>query len=86
MYLHIGKDFIVAKGSIVAVCDLDNTTGSGITREYLARAERAGRVINAAEDIPKSFVICVREGRETVYLSQLSPQTLLRRCGAAEII
>ena len=61
---------------VVGVFDLDNTTGSRATRDYLTLAEKTGRVVNAAEDIPKAFVVCA-DGR--VYLSQLSPATLLRR-------
>ena len=42
-------------------------------------ADRAGEVLNAAEDIPKSFVVC-RDGEKTgVYLSQMAAATLLRR-------
>lgn len=81
MYLHIGADVIVKKSAVVAVLDLDNTTGSRTTRDFLAAAERGGRVINAAEDLPKSFVLCRDEKGERVYLSQLSPATLLRRSG-----
>jgi len=42
-------------------------------------AERAGQVINAAEDIPKSFVVCREDGKTAVYLSQMAASTLLRR-------
>ena len=81
MYLHLGKNKVVRKADIVAVCDLDNTTGSRVTRDYLAGAEKSGAVVNVAEDLPKSFVVCAGDGKTTVYLSQLSPATLLRRSG-----
>ena len=76
MYLHIGGDFILQKREVVGLFDLDNTTGSRRTRDFLAAAEKAGRVINAAEDIPRSFVLTA-DGR--VYLSQLSAGTLAKR-------
>ena len=80
MYLHLGNDVIVRKNEIVAVFDLDNTSQSALTRRYLAAAEQSGSIINAAGDeLPKSFVVCAREGRQTVYLSQLNSSTLLRR-------
>ena len=81
MYLHLGKNRVVRKTDIVAICDLDNTTGSRITRDYLAEAEKSGAVVNVAEDLPKAFVVCTENGKTTVYLSQLSPATLLRRSG-----
>lgn len=81
MYLHLGNNKVIRKADIIAVCDLDNTTGSRITRDYLAEAEKGGAVVNVAEDLPKSFVVCAENGKTTVYLSQLSPATLLRRSG-----
>lgn len=79
MYLHLGKGTVIAKEDIIAIFDLDQTSQSHITRKYLAAAEKAGEVINAAEDIPKSFVVCHgREGRR-LYLSQMAPATLLKR-------
>jgi len=79
MYLHLGKGTVIAKDDIVAIFDLDQTSQSHITRKYLAAAEKAGQVINAAEDIPKSFVVCnTKEGRR-LYLSQMAPATLLKR-------
>jgi extracellular matrix regulatory protein B len=79
MYLHLGVDTVVKTESILAVCDLDNTSSSHITRDYLRRAEEAGEVINVAEDLPKSFVVCVENGQKRVYLSQLNTATLLKR-------
>ena len=67
---------------IVGIFDLDITSQSHLTRRYLRLAEQAGQVVNAAEDIPKSFVVC-RDGETTrVYLSQMASATLLRRAEA----
>lgn len=79
MYLHIGGEAVIKKDSVIGIFDLDNTSQSHLTRKYLAAAENAGEVRNAAEDIPKSIVVCSEEGRQTVYLSQLSSATLLGR-------
>ncbi|MEG1633432.1 MAG: DUF370 domain-containing protein [Oscillospiraceae bacterium] len=80
MYLHMGRDAIAPKGDIIAVCDIDNATWAKASREFLTAAERAGELIIAAEDIPQSFVLCENKGKKTVYLSQLSPATLAKRC------
>ena len=80
MYLHLGNDVAVRKDEIIAIFDLDNTSQSVITRKYLSSAEKAGRVVNAAgEELPKSFVVCSRNGVQTVYLCQLNSSTLNRR-------
>ena len=79
MYLHLGAGAVVRSESIVGVFDLDNTSQSHLTRKYLTAAEKSGQVINVAEDIPKSFVVCKDESSMRVYLSQMSTQTLLER-------
>ena len=81
MYLHIGNGIVVRQSDIVAVFDLDNTSQSYRTRQYLARAEKSGAVVNVSEgELPKSFVVCAEgNGKQTVYLSLLNSSTLLRR-------
>ena len=80
MYLHLGNDIVVRKSDIIGVFDLDNTSQSALTRRYLAAAEKAGYVVNAAGDeLPKSFVVCGENGAQTVYLSQLNSSTLYKR-------
>ncbi len=86
MYLHLGGDVAVRVDEIVTVCDLDNTSTSHLTRSFLRRAEQEGRVINVAEDLPNSFVVCRGKGEETrVYLSQLNSATLLKRSESAAL-
>ena len=79
MYLHLGKGTVVRQDNIVAILDLDITSQSHLTRSYLAAAEKAGEVVNAAEDIPKSFLVCREDGAQRVYLSQMAVSTLLKR-------
>lgn len=79
MYLHLGQDTVVNTGHLVGVFDLDNTTVSKHTRAYLAQAQQQGRVVNVSAELPKSFIVCADNGIETVYLSQLTPGTLLKR-------
>ena len=79
MYLHLGKGTVVRTDSIVGIFDLDITSQSHLTRQYLAAAEKAGQVVNAAEDLPKSFVVCRDGEKSSVYLSQMAAATLLRR-------
>ena len=76
MYLHLGKGTVVSTDSIVGIFDLDITSQSHLTRKYLSMAEKAGQVVNAAEDIPKSFVVCTDE---TVILTQPNTAILARR-------
>lgn len=87
MYLHLGQETLVNTSDMLGMFDLDSCTLSGRTREFLARAEKAKRVVNVSTELPKSFV--VMSGKQpTVYISQLATSTLKRRMerppGAAE--
>ena len=57
-YLHIGKNVMVSRRRIIGVFDLDITSQSPRTREFLERAEKDGVVLDACDDIPKSFLVC----------------------------
>lgn len=80
MYLHLGQSVVVPFGDVIGVFDMDNTTGSHLTRDFLNRAEKEGRVVDVSGDLPKSFALCRSGmGPPMVYLSQLSAATLLKR-------
>ena len=79
MYLHLGKGTVIRETEIIGIFDLDITSQSHLTRKFLSAAEKAGQVINAAEDIPKSFVVTCVNGERRLYLSQMATATLLRR-------
>ncbi|HJB57111.1 MAG TPA: DUF370 domain-containing protein [Candidatus Flavonifractor intestinipullorum] len=79
MYLHLGQSVVVPFRDVIGIFDLDNTTSSHRTRAFLSRAEREGELVDVSMDVPKSFVLCRSELGTMVYLSQLSPATLLRR-------
>ncbi len=82
MYLHLGMDKVITFDEIIGIFDLDTTTVSKRTRDYLAKAEKAGIVENVCYDIPKSFIVCRdKNGNERVYISQISSSTLLKRTG-----
>ena len=78
-YLHLGKGTLVRDDEILGIFDLDITSQSHLTRKFLSMADKSGKVINAAEDLPKSFVLCEQKGETRVYLSQMASATLLKR-------
>lgn len=80
MYIHIGASTVLRRKDVIAILDLDNSSASHITREFLRKAEKERRLEVVGEDIPKSLLLC-REGDGTmrVYLTQLSPTALSRR-------
>ena len=60
---------------MIAVFDIENTSTSAITRDFLNRAGKEKKVIYVSDDMPKSFVVTDK----TVYISSLSSQTLIKR-------
>ncbi len=82
MYLHLGQDISVNKKYIVGIFDLDNTSASKKTLDFFKRATKENKVINVSdEDLPRSFVVVSEKGKEKVYISPISSQTLLKRSG-----
>lgn len=79
MYLHLGRDVVVDNKTIVAIFDLDKTTIGKITKDYLKNAQIENRVVNVSDDLPKSFIVCENNNITTIYISQISAITLLRR-------
>ena len=78
MYLSIGKDLAVRESSIIGIFDLDNTSTSARTREFLNRAEKEGCVV-PCDDLPKSYLLTAEYGLERVWLTSLSASTLEKR-------
>ena len=78
MYLNIGGDLAVRDRSIIGIFDLDKTSVSGRTREFLAAAEREGQVV-PCDDLPKAFVLTAEYGMNRLYLTALNTSTLEKR-------
>ena len=81
MYLHLGQSTLVKTKDIIGIFDLDTATVAKPTRDFLAKAEKEGRVINVTFELPKSFIVCKEDDKIKVYISQLSSATLLKRAG-----
>ena len=79
MYLHIGGEYAVPINDIVAVLDMDNTTVAKASRNFLSAAQKRGEIINTTDEIPNSYIITYSDNKTKVYLSSLSPSTLLKR-------
>ena len=65
---------------IIGIFDLENTSISKRTRDFLNKAEKEGRVITITYDLPRTFVIAGKNFKDAkIYISQISSQTLLKR-------
>ena len=78
MYLNIGNDMAVREKSIIGIFDMDNTSTSRRTREFLSKSEEEGQVV-PCDDLPKSFVLTAEYGLDRIYLTSLNSSTLEKR-------
>ena len=78
MYLSIGNDMAVRDTSIIGIFDMDNTSTSKRTREFLEKAEQEGNVV-PCDDLPKAYVLTMEYGFQRVHLSSLNTATLEKR-------
>jgi len=79
MYLHLGEETAVITKSIIGVFDIENTSISKHTKEFLAASEKNGNVVNVSYDMPKSFTVCSDSFGEKIYISPISAATIKKR-------
>lgn len=79
MFLHLGGDVVVRLKDVIAIMDLETTTISKISKEFLKVAEEEGFIVNISEDIPKSYIITEVDKKSKIYLSPISSVTLFKR-------
>ena len=73
MYVHIGENKVLRKKDILFIFDMDSTTVSVHTRNYLNKAQRENRVITVGLDLPKSFIV-TQDNK--IYLSPFNSTTI----------
>ena len=78
MYLSIGNDRAVRDSSSIGIFDLENTSTSPRTREFLNHAEQEGQVI-PCDGLPKAFVLTDEYGFHQLHLTELNSATLEKR-------
>ena len=81
MYVNIGSGKYIPTEEITGVFDIDNTANSKELIKYLQKAEKDKKIINAAKEIPRSFILCGGKNfcGEKIYLSPYSVSTLKNR-------
>lgn len=81
MFLHLGENTVITTDGIIGIFDLDNTTVSKATRDYLSLMQKNKKIVDVSYDLPKSFILCHDEEKneDVVYISPISTQTLLKR-------
>lgn len=85
LYLHLGQEVVVKTSDIVGIFDLEKTSTSKKTKEFLSSATKHAEVITVSYEMPKTFII-TKSGDETkVYISQISSATIKKRQTTASV-
>lgn len=82
MYLHIGNDHIVMSKDIIGIFNIERTSVSEDTKNFLRSAASQGHEVSCTNDIPRSFIVTFDSATldERVYISRISPASLEKRC------
>jgi len=81
MFIHLGHDHIINQKDVIGIFDIENTSTSKITREFLVEMSKKNKVIYVNEDLPKSFVIVSKGQDSVIYITSLASSTLKKRSG-----
>lgn len=71
MFIQVTKDKFIRQRDIIGVFDLDTSTVSGVTKNFLSKAEKDGRITDI-NILPKSFVLTAdkkKNHRNRLYFS-----------------
>lgn len=79
MFIHLGEETTVRGDEIIGIFDIENTSISKHTKDFLAKAEKNHWVKYVNYEMPKSFAVCEYKGEDTVYISPISAATLRKR-------
>jgi hypothetical protein len=79
MYLHIGNSESIKKSEIIGIFDLDTATVSGVTKKYIEKMQKAGKVEYNDKDLPRTFIIVKNKKSEKIKLSRISATSLIQR-------
>ena len=79
MYLHIGNGASIKTEDIIGIFDLDTATISKITKNYISKKEKEGKVEYNDFDLPRAFIICADKNEEKIRLSRISTTGLRQR-------
>lgn len=81
MFLHIGGDVVLPLKNIIAIMDIETTTISKDSKDFLKIAEEEGFIESISQDLPKTFIITEIDKKSKIYLSPISSVTLQKRSG-----
>ena len=74
MYIHLGMGVVVREEDVVGIFDMENTTVSGATRDFLKRAQKENLVEDVCYDLPRSIVFAETRSAASACISRRLPR------------
>lgn len=75
MYIHIGNNVAVLSDKIIGVFDIEATSVSRTTAEYLSKSQKEKKIYTVSMDMPKAFVVC----EDMTYITNVANSTINKR-------
>ena len=85
MYIHLGQNQVINMKDVIGIFDIENTSVSKNTREFLVKMSKKNKVVYVNEDLPKSFVIAKKDNDSIIYITSLASSTLKKRTENREL-
>ncbi|TAH60187.1 MAG: DUF370 domain-containing protein, partial [Gottschalkiaceae bacterium] len=79
MFMHLGGDVVISLKDIISIMDIESSSTSGVTKEFLKTAEDEGFIRRITENEEKSFILAEKDKKTIIYLSPISSVTLHKR-------
>lgn len=79
MFMHLGGDVVISLKDIISIMDIESSSTSGVTKEFLKTAEDEGFIRRISENEEKSIILAEKDKKTIIYLSPISSVTLHKR-------
>lgn len=80
LYLYLNENKVIKSQNIIGIFDLDNTTVSKKTRDFLQKSQKKDKISTVDDELPKSFLLCKSSVKsDEIVINKFSPKTLLNR-------
>lgn len=79
MFLHLGENVVVPLKDVIGIFDIETSTYSSDSMQFLRLAEEDGFVQKVSSEPPKSFVVAEVDKKSKIFLSPISSATLTKR-------
>lgn len=79
MFVKLENGLSVRKKEIIGIFNMDTSTVSPVTRDYIKQANSERKIIYASKRVPESFILADNGFFENVYMTSFSVDTVLNR-------